>query len=99
MSGQIDEAEVARIAAGLAQREALISFPEGWSAGPELDDAIINELASWRKDGLVERQFGDMFVPATTCDGETITTHLSACWWFRLTPLGLAVRKHLEAQR
>ena len=93
--------EVARIAAGLtkAQREALAQLSEEFVPGPYLpDDVTDGRLSALREAGLVERQFLDMGPPSVEHRDNGMTWQCAACWHFRLTPLGLAVRAYLTTQ-
>lgn len=93
----------AKIAAGLteAQRRAVRALSDAWLAGPNLPPPVIDAraLPSLREAGLVEREFGDMGAPEYGAGADSISVHVSACWHFRLTPLGLAVRKHLQESK
>lgn len=81
-----------------AQRQAIIilAAPD-WSAGPDLPEHVLDRLRAMEARGLVERHFGDMSGTSVFIEeNEAITFRLSACWWFRLTPLGEAVRAILQ---
>lgn len=93
--------EAEKIAAGLSHRaaKAVLYFSGEWKAGPEHPDAIIDRISELRILGLIEREFGDMGSPELTVQKAGFRARLSACWWHRLTPLGLAVRAALEHQR
>ena len=75
-----------------AQKACVRGLSENWEAGPDLPDDILDNLTWARSAGLVEREFADMGQPdcSKTIDGFSV--RCGACWWFRLTPLGLAVR-------
>jgi hypothetical protein len=82
-----------------AQREAVcLDLTPGWQAGPNLDDATIDCLYDLRELVIVERHFADTGpVERGTCaDGQSL--RIGACWYFRLTPLGLLVKAHLSEQ-
>lgn len=79
-----------------AQRECVQSLSDERQAGPRLPDSILPALADLREAGLVEREFGDTDKPTFTASQAGFRVHMSACWWFRLTPTGLAVRAYLE---
>lgn len=76
-----------------AQRATFSTLHSDWQAGPELP--MLDHLGTLREAGLIEREFGDMSKPKHFADDHSLTIHLSACWWFRLTPLGDAVRQYL----
>ena len=78
------------------QRKALLLMAGKWESGPTLADVVIDQLVSLRELDLVERQFGDVGLPETASDDDGVTFRLRACWWFRLVPLGLAVRNLLS---
>ncbi|RYF22572.1 MAG: hypothetical protein EOO77_03830 [Oxalobacteraceae bacterium] len=88
----------AAIAASLtkAQREALKAMDGEWSAGPSLPDYAIDCLVDLRMGGLVERYFADMHKPRVVTSDGCLSVRLGACWFFRLTNTGLAVRQHLH---
>lgn len=90
-------ARIAEIAAALseAQRETTLALTDLWQAGPALVETVITELGPMRYRGLVEREFGHMRPPEVASNESEISVWLSACWWFRLTPLGILVRNHL----
>lgn len=85
---------IAQIAAGLtkAQREAVASLSDEWQAGPHLADETIECLRDLRSMALVERDFGDMAPVERRDSSAGIAVRVSACWFFRLTGLGLAIR-------
>ena len=90
--------QIAEIAGKLteARKKAINALSEQWCAGPELPRAVTTGRLQWLRDsGLVEREFGDLS-QSCAATGGGFRVRLSACWWFRLTPLGLAVRKYLE---
>ena len=94
--------DAAEIAKGLtkAQREALVLLDGMWGAGPQLPDQLLDGvLAHFRSMGLVEREFGDEGPPRYSVGDYELTVRLSACWHFRLTPLGLSVRRYLQEER
>lgn len=111
MSGQIDEAEVARITQGLteAQRAALScppcwGLPEGHNQWFDLsyhrsedDEEPIchgEDMDAIMRSGLVVADDPDETAGAHLTDDER---DVGAYWRINITPLGLAVRKHLEA--
>jgi hypothetical protein len=89
---------VAKIAGSLSEAvcAAIGLLGSQWMAGPELPDEVLDQLGHLRAAGLIERRFGDFAASTRRCDEDGIAIHMSACWWFRLTPLGLAVRSHIE---
>jgi hypothetical protein len=94
-----DPAAVAAVADGLSakQREAVASgFSDEWQAGPNLPGRLLSAIKPLEALRLVERQFGDEGPPVHSERGSELFVKLSACWFFRLTPLGLSVRRHLE---
>lgn len=96
-----DPTEIARVAAGLtrAQREAVEGLDNEWAAGPNLDLALIDHLYDLRMAGLVERHFMDSTKPRLDYTGRGVTVRIGACWFFRLTELGLAVRDHILREK
>jgi hypothetical protein len=90
--------DVKAVAAKLtkAQRHALASFDEQWTAGPTLSDATISEIMSLEALGLLDRRFRDEGPPIHSIGEACLSVKLSACWHFRLTNAGLAVRATLE---
>lgn len=93
--------QIAKIAGKLTEvrKKALAALSEHWCAGPELPPAVTTGRLQWLRDsGLVEREFGDLSQSCAAIGGG-FRVRLSACWWFRLTLLGLAVRNHLENSR
>lgn len=90
--------DLAKLAAGLskAQREAVPMLSADWRAGPSLPDSLLPELKALRELGLVEREFGDVGKPELSMSDAGFRARMSACWWFRLTPLGLQLRAYLE---
>ncbi len=96
----LNQAQVAEIAGKLTKRQAdkLRCLNGIWQAGPDLPRSVAEELDGFRRAGLVERQFGDMGDPRFSVGLDSLKAALSACWFFRLTPLGLAVRAHLLSQ-
>lgn len=92
--------EAEKIAKGLteAQRCALSQVTTYWAAGPYLPEAVIREITFLRETGLVEREFGDEGKPETSATTDSVNLRVIACWWFRLTPLGLEVRRILETR-
>jgi len=89
--------EAERIAAGLtpAMEKALLALSYDWKAGPTLRDSDAEQMTGLRELGLVAREFGDMGKNITASE-TGFRVRLSACWYFCLTDLGLAVRKVLE---
>jgi len=92
------ETSAREIAAGLSERrQHAIQLLDGeWQAGPLLDEVILDNLTWFREASLVERKFMDM-TPARYIDVDGgVCIELGACWHFRLTPLGAAVRAILQ---
>ena len=89
--------DAAQIAAGLtdARAKALRDLGKDWQSGPSLPDHILDEITPLRMSGLVERKFGDTGPPVRGGNELQITIRLSACWYFRPTDAGLAVRDYL----
>ena len=88
-----------QIAAVLSEagKGAVLLLGEEWQAGPTMAHKVIEHLLWLRDAGLVERQFGDrsnILSKGSRC----VSARLSACWYFRLSPLGLAVRAILKEQ-
>ena len=96
-----DTAEVERVAKALtkAQRVAVAALDSEWSQGPSLPETVIDHLYDLRVGGLVERYFADMHEPRIARTDASISVRLGACWHFRLSDLGLAVRTHLEGAK
>lgn len=92
--------DVAEIAEGLSERQskALSRFTDDWQAGPAMPGEMIAAIKPGEATGLIERQFMDGTPPVYSQRGGELQVKLSACWFFRLTPLGLAVRTHLESK-
>ena len=92
--------EVEKIARGLteAEKRMIDALGNDWRAGPTLPPSLTGNLAVLREIGLVEREFGDTGKPTFSASDATFQAKLSACWWFRLLPLGLAVRQYLQGQ-
>ena len=88
-----------QIAAGLseAQKDTILFLNADWLAGPDLPDT--DQLASLRELDLVERCFGDQGNPRIHGDDSEISIRLAACWYFRLTPLGLDVRALISKEK
>lgn len=86
------------IAAGLTEQErrTVSGMSGAWQAGPLMEEDMHPDLKPLRGAGLVEREFGDMSEPSTTKTEDGLSIALSACWWFRLTPLGLQIRALLN---
>lgn len=93
--------EVQEIAGRLdaQQRHSLAAIGEGWRPGPALAEEVLPGLKPLRELGLVEREFGDVGSPKIQATDGSLTYRLSACWWFRRTDLGEAVRAHLQATK
>lgn len=87
-----------QIARGLVGNPAIAALSDEWRAGPDLPDDVIDHLLPLREAGLVEREFADWIKNNGPYAREDLRIEISACWWFRLTPLGLAVRKILMEQ-
>jgi hypothetical protein len=87
------------IARGLteAQRDCVGILSREWVAGPTLPDSCLDHLTLLREIGVVGREFGDSGKPTYTASDAGFRCRLSACWWFRLTPLGEQVRDFLNA--
>ena len=81
-----------------ANRAGLAELTTDWLEGPSLPDVVLSELQRLRDACLVERQFGDNTPVSISSDSSQITMGVSACWHFRLTPLGLAVRTFLASK-
>jgi hypothetical protein len=94
------QADPAKVDASLtkAQREAVVMFDGQWVAGPTLPDAQLNHIHVLRECELLERNFADEGPARQTVGIDYAQVRLSACWHFRLTPLGLAVREILKGQ-
>lgn len=90
-------ADIDDIVRGLTREEStrLPVLSSSWVAGPDLADSVIAHLRRYRELGLVERQFGDRGEPVTREADGGLSFCVRACWWFRLTPLGLEVRARL----
>lgn len=69
---------------------ALAWLGDGWNAGPELPDHVLNVLTNLRHNGLVERRFGD-HTERRVFLGNEARIRMTACWWFRVTPKGCAL--------
>jgi hypothetical protein len=82
-----------------ANQEAVLLLDGEWEAGPYLNIDTISSLQRLRDLGLVEREFLDMGPPRHTQTPDTIMFELAACWHFRLTANGLAVRARLAKER
>lgn len=81
---------------GADQCHAIKLMVAEWEAGPRLSEDVLDHLYALRNHGLVDRQFADD-TPITFTDCEDgLTARVSACWWFRLTPLGEQVAAHLQ---
>ena len=93
--------EAKQIAEGLApvERKSLGAFSEEWAAGPNLSGFVLNSIRALMAGGLVERTFMDQDPPKHGQRGGELFVKLSACWFFRLTPLGLAVRAILKGEQ
>ncbi len=92
--------EVENLAAqlGADQKRALMMLNGEWSAGPRLPAEVLDHLSALRHGGLVDRQFADDTPVTITAGTDTVlTARVSACWFFRLTPLGMKLRDHLAA--
>lgn len=89
-----------QIAAGLTaeQRWALNLLSDTWQAGPRLHRVVLDNLRALGGAGLVDRDFLDDTPARFTTDVESTSVRLSACWHFRLTPLGLEVRAILNQE-
>ncbi len=48
--------------------------------------------------GLVERRFGDWSRPSYRASEDEVAYSVAACWFFRLTEKGLAVRAILQRE-
>ncbi len=88
-----------QIVAGLSEvrKGAVLLLGKEWQAGPRMAHKVIEHLLWLRDAGLVERQFGDqsnIISKGSRC----ISARLSACWYFRLSPLGQSVRAILKEQ-
>ena len=81
-----------------AQREALLLLPDEWGAGPLLPDAVIDAMPAFRESHLVDRRFGDAYPPEYRGGDSTLTVRLQACWFFRVSELGLELRRYLQDQ-
>lgn len=92
--------EIERLAGGLSPRqvEALLAMREEWRAGPHLKPKDADQMAGLRSLDLIEREFADMAPPKVSANGRRLRASLSACWHFRLTPLGLSLREYLKGQ-
>ena len=89
------------VAAGLtkAQRGAASALSDLWRAGPDLPKFVTDYVTGLRLVGLVERIFIDDGPPSRTGNADEIRVSFRSCWFFRLTPLGLAVRAHLTQEQ
>lgn len=89
-----DAVEIVRLAEKLTaeQSQALCALRPEWQPGPYLDDDIVRHLEALRQDGLIERQFGDLGKPDTQAAADGFSIEVHACWWFRPTSLGAALR-------
>ena len=89
---------IAKIAKGLtkAQREAVLLLTAEYKAGPTLNDIVIDALPALRNLDLVERSFADAEKVRLSVSTYTLCAKVSACWYFRLLPNGLAVRAYLQ---
>ena len=89
-----------QVAAGLSaeQQRALSGFTDEWQAGPNLPGHMIKAIKPGEALGLIERQFGDKGPVDFSSRGSELRAKISACWFFRLTPLGLAVREILRRE-
>lgn len=74
-----------------ARMGALALISDQWSAGPNLPSMVLDHLFALREACLVERKFMDEGPPITSLGEHEMHVRLSACWHFRLTPLGCAV--------
>jgi hypothetical protein len=90
--------DIAEIARGLtkAMRAAVTALDADWQAGPILPGEVLPGIKPCQAAGLAERQFMDETPAAFGQRGEELFVKPSACWFFRLTPLGLAVRDYLK---
>ena len=89
-----DPAQIVR-SLSKAQREVVYLLSD-WGAGPDLPDFALEEIGFLRSINIVKRQFRDMGAPETSERIDGFSISVGACWWFCLTPLGLAVRAELE---
>lgn len=91
---------LAAIVRGLtkANQATVLYLSTNWQAGPRLPDEYVDELSRLRDFGLVEREFADDTPVTFTADEVNLTARFSACWHFRLTPLGMQVRAHLLSE-
>jgi hypothetical protein len=94
------DAEVAAIARQMNKRirTAVGRLSAEWHAGPDLPAAVLDVLRYLRSIGVVERQFGDQCQPEYLAAPYGLSVKLRACWYFRLTPLGLRVAQHLKQE-
>jgi hypothetical protein len=90
--------KVEQIVKGLSEsrQRAIRLLDSEWQAGPMLDEVVLDSLTWFREAGLVERKFMDMAPARYTDTDGGICIELGACWHFRLTPLGLAVRSFIQ---
>ncbi len=80
-----------------SERSAVAAFDGQWSAGPTLPAFMLGAIAGLRDAGLLERQFADEGPTRQFVGDDCLQIRLSACWHFRLTELGLAVRARLNS--
>lgn len=78
-----------------AQRRAVVAFDGQWVAGPTLAYEQLDAISALRSLELLDREFADEGPARQSVGDDVLHIRLSACWHFRLTPLGLAVRAHL----
>lgn len=82
----------------VGDREALEDFVGQWVAGPTLGDGALSAIKALRDAELLERRFADEGPPVHSVGEYALTVKLSACWHFRLTPLGIQVRDYLRTK-
>lgn len=90
----------AEIAAGLSEAggRAIRHLDAQWTAGPSLPATVIDCLSGLLAVGLIEREFMDEGPASIIGNEREYSVRLSACWHFRLTEKGRAVRAILEKE-
>lgn len=81
-------------------REAVMLMdPFHWKAGPSFPDRCIPQLNRAIELGLAEREFLDDTPVSVQATDDAVHVKVSACWHYRLTSRGEAVRKILTLQK
>ena len=90
--------DLSKLAASLtdAQKRAVRCFTREWLAGPHVSPKTLDCIDGLRIARLVGREFLDMAPPKTAANGRRVKFAISACWHFRLTETGVALRAYLE---